>query len=344
MLIRSLRGLRRLDRSVLLVSAFLLGGTLFACQSEPDRSVRVDGAVDTQSRSTEPGHDSNRNAEARSAKRDLAAPGSGENDSATPGSGDVHSTAPSGVASSTSAAPAFEGANLDEVDPTASSSNPPLTRPEAGGGDRPVSAESLRTDPLPRSQFVDFAQVGLVELGDDPGTSRFSNLEGFEKANDPEWDSVHRGRRNAPRVTGDFEGAVRGFDALVTGVMTALDDEDQRALTYLRISGHDYEKFCWPEFPQSRPVTNIPANESWLFLERRCHGGITHGLNEWGGQALHPVRVEFREGRADYANFSMWKGMVIVATRPGSEEEVEIDFAEVAIERNGLWKVYAFKD
>jgi hypothetical protein len=191
---------------------------------------------------------------------------------------------------------------------------------------------------------VELGKVAPAEPGKEVGTSRFSDVPGYEAPDDPERDAVLQGRREAPRVEGDLEGAVRGFDALVDGLMKGLDDTDPRALTYLRISGHDYEKFCWPEFPHSRPITNIPVNESWLFLERRCHGGISHGLSEWGDQALRPVRVEFRDGRADYRNFTMWKGMVIYATRPGSEEEVAIDFAEVAIERNGLWKVYAFKD
>lgn len=220
-----------------------------------------------------------------------------------------------------------------------------------GTGESPSSAASavdtgqpLPDRPLPTSQYVDFASVPVAKMGDDPGKSRFEGLDGFDGPDDPERSSVARGRREAPAVDGDLDGGVRGFDKLIGEIMTALDNQDARAFTYLRISGHDYQKFCWPEFPESRPVTNIPVNESWFFLERRCQSGINSGINRWGDLGYYPVRIEFKDGRADYRNFRFWKGMVIYAKRAGSGEEVAIDFAEVVIERNGLFKVYAFED
>ncbi|MEZ4650155.1 MAG: hypothetical protein R3E97_15495 [Candidatus Eisenbacteria bacterium] len=221
----------------------------------------------------------------------------------------------------------------------AESSRPATPEALAGEGLSPLPVR-----PMPESQYVDFSSVPAARMGEEPGKSRFAGQEGFEAADDPERDSVIRGRREAPEVQGDLDGGVRGFDKLIGEIMTALDNQDARAFTYLRISGHDYQKFCWPEFPESRPVTNIPVNESWFFLERRCQGGINSGINRFGDLGYYPVRIEFKEGRADYRNFRFWKGMVIHAKRAGSDEEVAIDFAEVVIERNGLFKVYAFED
>lgn len=317
--------------------ALLLGSV--ACQSEPDRSVRADDAGQ------------------RSVAAEDSDPSGREVVSSTPGAvGSAASpetgAAPDRAASSPTGAPSVDGDAAARTGSTedgraegpATAAAPPSegSAGAASGANGAAADRAVRT--FATSAFLDFSAVPAAVMGESVGQSRFAGAAGYQAPDDPEADALLRGRRDASRVKGDFEGGVRGFDRLVGETMVALDTMDSRALTYLRVSGYDYEKYFWPEFPESRPVTGIPANESWYFLERRCASGIASGLEKWGGQGLVAKRVEFREGRADYANFTMWKGMVIIGEVPGSGVEVEIDFAEVVVERNGLWKVYAYKD
>ncbi len=215
----------------------------------------------------------------------------------------------------------------------------------SGSSDGVVSTERPSREEALSSRFVNLMEVVPAPVDVDLGESRFAGQQGFEAPDDPEAEFIRKhGRRESPWIDGELSRGIPGFDSFVAAIMEQLREGDAKGLMELQIAGADYKRYCWPEFPQSRPITKIPVDESWFFLERKAYSGVQRGVQDFGGQTLTPTRVYFREGRVDYENFTLFKGMVIAAQGPQGGAETLIDFIPVVIERNGRWNVYTYED
>jgi hypothetical protein len=144
-------------------------------------------------------------------------------------------------------------------------------------------------------------------------------------------------RRDAFELTGTYASA----DELARAILDALVANDPAPLHDLHVTQAEFEQLFWPEFPQSRPATNIHAIDAWGFHYASCCDGITQGLTLYGGRPLHLVHLRYDQGFAPYTNFSLYHGVVIQAVDDRGES-VEVQVATVFVERKGRWKVYMF--
>jgi hypothetical protein len=197
----------------------------------------------------------------------------------------------------------------------------------------------LRRTPGSRDELIPLAPMGIPR--------RPSLLDGAEVENlreDPEIASVRRGRRDVERLT-DFElaDASDSDEALAKRILELIHADDYAAMHAIRVDRKEFDTLFWPEFPQSRPFTNMKSGDAWMFHEANCRDGVNEALSEWGGTRLIYDHIEYEGGLAPYTNFNLYHGPKIHAhTEDG--EPVVLPHANVFAERNGHWKVYMFKD
>ena len=185
--------------------------------------------------------------------------------------------------------------------------------------------------------------VPLAPMGEEPGYSPLTRSPGYYPPNDPEADAVQRGRRIAPKVDLPFTGGEGSPEKLALAILEGVRNGDSDALQTLRVTQKEFSEIMWREFPQSRPICNSDAETAYFYLDRECHSGIGLGLSHWGGQDLRLLGVTYSIGRAPYTNFTLYRGVQIHVILPNGEEGV-VKFVRTFAERNGIWKVYAYKD
>ena len=138
-------------------------------------------------------------------------------------------------------------------------------------------------------------------------------------------------------------GGEASFKGLIEKVVDAAVRDDRARLQALAVDAHDFEDVLWPEFPESRPVTNIEAEDGWGFLHRSNLSGATRGAALVGGRPLTFSHVTYREGITPYTNFTLHRGLVIHCTDRNGDP-VELEFVRTVAECNGSWKVYRYAD
>jgi hypothetical protein len=170
------------------------------------------------------------------------------------------------------------------------------------------------------------------------------NAPGYQPPADPESMSVVIGRRvNAPLVKMPFTGGTRSLDELGRYVCRALHFSSVDSLRDACITYDELSVILWPEFPQSRPITGLTADDAWLLLNNRNHGGIARALQGYGGRHLQFVRWERRDTIAIYKNFKLHHGLTLVVTNEDGKEEW-LDVVRSVAERKGRFKLYSLKD
>jgi hypothetical protein len=158
---------------------------------------------------------------------------------------------------------------------------------------------------------------------------------------DPEADSVERGRRLVGPVDMELDGGFDTPEALAEAFLDAVFYESQDMFHEIRVREGEFRTIFWPEFPQSRPITNVSAADAWQFHNVHCLDGVQEVLDRFGGQRLHLQEVRVTTGIAPYRNFNLYKGVVIEAADDDGNL-VSIGLAPVFAERNGLWKIYMY--
>jgi hypothetical protein len=178
---------------------------------------------------------------------------------------------------------------------------------------------------------------------------RHSALEGtpgYTPPSDPDSMAVIRGRRPAPAVRMKLTGGVGSLDSLATAILQSIDDRDRARLEALCVTRREFETILWPEFPQSRPITGVTAGDGWYFAVRQNLGGVSRTLSEHddggpGGWTL--VKVECHGPLEHYRNFTLHRGLTIVARDKGGNVR-RFDLLRTAVERQGVFKIYALRD
>ena len=166
---------------------------------------------------------------------------------------------------------------------------------------------------------------------------------GYFPPADPESSSVVTGRRNAPAVSLELDGGARSIGALARNLLAAIDARDERAMHAQRLTFREFEGICWPEFPESRPITRITAADAWEFSLTSSLAGAGRTVGLYGGHGLELVRVEV--GRTEeYRNFQLHRGVVIVARDAVDGSEVSLRFLPSIVERHGRFKALLYHD
>jgi hypothetical protein len=161
---------------------------------------------------------------------------------------------------------------------------------------------------------------------------------------DPEEDAVRRGKRDVGPIDAELGGGFPTAEDLANSILAAIRRSDTAALHALRVSYREFATIFWPEFPQSRPLTNIEPQDAWFFHDGTSHDGASESISAFGGRDLSLVGVRTTKGRMDFTNFDLYDGVVIEAVDAATGERVSIPWAITFAERNGVWKVFMYKD
>lgn len=165
---------------------------------------------------------------------------------------------------------------------------------------------------------------------------------GYHPPADPESMSVITGRRRARAVDLSLAGGAKSLEDLARMLLAGLEARDERALHARRLTRPEFEVICWSEFPESRPITRITADDAWGLSDPTSAKGASRAISTHGGRPLAFVRVR-AASRERYRNFTLHRGFVIEA-REESGEIVTLPFAPSVVERKGRYKVLMFKD
>lgn len=170
------------------------------------------------------------------------------------------------------------------------------------------------------------------------------NAPGYVPLVDPESTSVVLGRRpNAPLVSMRFSDGARSMDELGRQICWAVHHTSPDSLRRLCITRPEFSEIMWREFPQSRPVTGLTADDAWVLLAGRLHGGVSKLLDERGGQHLQFVRWDRTDTVAVYKNFRLHNGLRLVV-KDEQGREVSLDAVRAVAERKGMYKIQSLKD
>lgn len=165
---------------------------------------------------------------------------------------------------------------------------------------------------------------------------------GYRPPADPESLSVVTGRRKARAVDLPLVGGAKSLEDLARMLLGGLEARDERALHARRLTRVEFEVICWPEFPESRPITRITAADAWGLSDPTSAKGASRAISTHGGRPLALVRVR-AASRERFRNFTLHRGFVIEA-REESGEIVALPFAPSVVERKGRYKVLMYKD
>jgi len=166
---------------------------------------------------------------------------------------------------------------------------------------------------------------------------------GYYPPPDPESLSVARGKRDAKPVDMEISGGATSEKGLVHMLLVGLRAKDAQALQVLRVTRHEFATIFWPEFPQSRPVTNITADDAWEFQIAQNGSGVNRAIGNVGGRELELVQVE-HDAFVEYTNFKMCSNVRITVRDVVTGEVSVLRFAPSFVERHGRWKVLVYKD
>ena len=167
---------------------------------------------------------------------------------------------------------------------------------------------------------------------------------GYVPLVDPESTAVVLGRRtSAPAVSARFSGGCRSLEDLGRAVLWTLHHGDADSLRRLCVSRREFSEILWPEFPESRPVTGLTAEDAWGVLDNRFIGGVHGAMDVYGGRPLVFRRIEVYHGVRNYRNFRILNGLRIVATNEEGKEE-QLLFVRAAAERKGRFKIESTTD
>lgn len=174
--------------------------------------------------------------------------------------------------------------------------------------------------------------------------SSLDNSPGYSVAYDPEWRSLERGyRKDVPAPFLELYGGAETIDALIQDVVKYLGYDDTDMLVDLAIRKEEFQEICWPKMPQSRPYLRYTWEDAWGFQYANILGGIREAQRQ---RSDHQLVVEsFGVGRVrDYEHFRLHDQILIHGVDERTGEKVELTFLDSVIERNGVYKVFLYKD
>lgn len=169
------------------------------------------------------------------------------------------------------------------------------------------------------------------------------NSPGYARPYDPEWRAPILGRREAGPTDLAFMGGATSMEDLAEHLVIAIESDDLEYVGYeLMVVRDEFTYILWPEFPQSRPYTGIPADEAWFFHHGKLFSGgkkIVDRLRE--GSGLGVVAVDPGR-RQDYTNFTMYEDVVFTVSNSANAATTDIRLN--VVERQDKYKVFVFEN
>jgi hypothetical protein len=162
-------------------------------------------------------------------------------------------------------------------------------------------------------------------------------------ADDPELDAVKRGRRLVHTHSIALEpGGSKSIQDLIEQTVAATTLADGEALKRCAVTRNDFVRILWPEFPQSRPITQITPEEAWSFVENKNLVSFNRTAGEFN---LTPIQlVSYQVGTVrKYTNFKIHTDIRVTVRKPGGEP-YGFHLIRSIVERNGRFKIYSTWD
>jgi hypothetical protein len=166
---------------------------------------------------------------------------------------------------------------------------------------------------------------------------------GYFPPSDPESMSVVTGVRQSKLVDLPFTGGRASLAGVARAVVQGLAAGRADSLGKLCITRREFEEILWLDFPSSRPVTGLTADDAWGPLAVRLTSGIAGALSEFGNAELEYVGVEETLGVKEFRNFRLHRGIVITV-RDEAGETRALRFVRTIAERKGRFKIYSTDD
>ncbi|HEU4725702.1 MAG TPA: hypothetical protein VFU59_10460 [Candidatus Eisenbacteria bacterium] len=222
------------------------------------------------------------------------------------------------------------------------------------GGDAitTTSGDAMRTtlgDPTPATPAPNavsgsaLVETGRVRSAEASTLTPLQRAPGYYPPADPESASVRLGRREAPEIADLFQGGAASMDDFGRRIVAALSANDARSLHALRVTRGEFETILWREFPESRPVTNIQAEDAWSISEPRSLSAANRLLGAFAGRRLRFLTIETSRVQT-FTNFLLHRDVTIVAVDEGTAEIHRIALAPTVAERKGRFKALLYRD
>lgn len=174
--------------------------------------------------------------------------------------------------------------------------------------------------------------------------SSLDNSPGYVVAYDPEWRSIARGRReDVPEPFLELYGGAPSIEELVREVVKYLNYDDADMLVELAIRKEEFQEICWPTMPQSRPYLRYTWEDAWGFQYANILGGIREAQRQRDEYTLVVEGLQVGRTR-DYGHFQLHDQIVVHTVDERTGERVALTFLDSVIERNGVFKVFLYKD
>jgi len=212
----------------------------------------------------------------------------------------------------------------------------------AVAGSNPGAAMAPASDPA-RAQSSLLTPSPIQPPPTERHRSPLERSPGYYPPADPESMSVITGRRDAAPVSLELDGGASSMDDLARMLLADINAKDETAMHMLRVTKNEFRTICWPEFPESRPITHITIDDAWMFSIAKSKAGVSRTVGYYGGRTLELVRVVSLPPFA-YRNFNLYRDVTIVTRDYGSRQEVRLKFMPSVVERHGRYKALLFKD
>jgi len=222
---------------------------------------------------------------------------------------------------------------------SAAASASPATSASETNSDRPAPPVSQGESPILRRTTIAEA-AGIAKPRP---RSPLERSPGYFPPDDPESMSVVTGRRDAPAVDLELTGGATSIDQLGRRLLAGINARDEGAIHALGVTRREFEVILWREFPESRPVTHITADDAWEMSSIQSNAGVGRTLGALGYRRLEFIRVDTGPP-VPYRNFTLYRKVEIVTRDPATSQEVRVGFAPSFVERHGRFKVLTFKD
>ncbi|TMQ63083.1 MAG: hypothetical protein E6K79_10555 [Candidatus Eisenbacteria bacterium] len=201
-----------------------------------------------------------------------------------------------------------------------------------------AASAAARQGPMGRRVTGSASGIALPRLH-----SPLERSPGYYPPDDPESMSVITGHRDAPLVDLELTGGGASIDQLGRMLVAGINARDEAALHALGVTRKEFEIILWREFPESRPITHITADDAWEMASIQSHAGVSRTAGSFGGRNLEFIRIDCGPP-IPYRNFTLHRQVEIATKDPSTSQEVRLNFAPSFVERHGRFKVLTFKD
>ena len=149
-----------------------------------------------------------------------------------------------------------------------------------------------------------------------------------------------RFRADIPEATA-VSGGTETRDALVAGVVDALQNADTMAFESLALPLAEWAWLYYPTSAQAQPPYELPPGMAWLQLQQANRTGVLRALERLGGQSLGYQGYTCDPEPTVEGENRLWIGCLVTLVRSG-EEPMAIRLFSSILERDGRFVVLSY--